>query len=678
MLIISVLIYLLIALLLCLRIFKRISFSRAIILTCLTTVTVNILIVQGLSLLESLNDRWLFLFTQIIACAIIALVAWDPKHKIFRDPLPKPAFEFHTLRGWDIFLVLLASGILLLSLYNGALAPINNSDSLHTHLPRIYYWIQHGSLASWDAVTVTQLTYPVNVSIQGVWLFLLGGTERLFYLMPWLALLTATVLVYEVALLLNASKRGALFAALVGLSFPVVLLQTFSYQGDVFVAALCLAAVWFLLLFMRQRQSAFIFLSLVPLAAALGSKQTAFLFLPFYLLVVFVLWLKKSISSRVVYTAAAVFVACFALLAAYKFIQNSVERDKLESSMFASYRYSLPFSQPGDGRRYVTNSSRYFFQSISLDGLTGRAKLSALQAREGVFRALSRGIRIDLETREYISEGDEEYFILSENPPLNEDAAWFGPLSVFLFPAVVIVVLAGKDRARKRYLWISLAFILIVFLMIAVLITGWSPTNGRYLIIPVLLFTPLFAVLIPSQRFWSGLLTIVLSISAFLMAVSTLLINDARPLVTQQTLYTFQAKTLEKWDDSGSIGAVYAKYIANRVVESLLLTSPNRKDIRQQSYYENLFHQNTSAIANIEFVNTNMPDDAPLYIFMRKNIIEYALFGVDKTRRLTPFSLLEQAPSGSWVLVDKGRPQPWADGLNLIAENDSFWILLKP
>jgi len=196
---------------------------------------------------------------------------------------------------------------------------------------------------------------------------------------------------------------------------------------------------------MREHNSSYLYFSFVPLAAALGSKQTAFLFLPFYLLVLLILLLRKRLSARIVFTAAGVFAACFALLASYKFIQNAVERDRMTSSMFASHRYRLPFSQPGDWLRYATNGSRYLYQAASADGLTGRVKLSALDARANAFIALSGWFNLDLEVRDYISEGDEEYFSYAEAPALNEDSAWFGPLAFLLFPVVMIAVLAGTQ-----------------------------------------------------------------------------------------------------------------------------------------------------------------------------------------------------------------------------------------
>ncbi|HNW14515.1 MAG TPA: glycosyltransferase family 39 protein [Anaerolineaceae bacterium] len=678
MLIFSALVYLFLALLLSLRIFKSVSFSHSVIIFFLSSFTLNVLIAEVLSLLGMLNSRWMYLLLQLLFCLALAMLIWDPPKKVFKNPIPKLKFEFRRLCGWEIFLVALVSGILLLCLYIGALAPINNSDSLHTHLPRIYYWLQHGSLASWDAVTVTQLNYPVNISIQGASLFLLGRSEKLFYLVPWLALLAVVLLIYEIAMLLGASRRAALFAGLLGLSFPVVLLQTFSYQGDVLVATLVLAAVWFLLLYVRQQESFFLYLSFVPLAAALGSKQTAFLFLPFFLLALLILFIKNHTRVEVILGAAGVFLAFFMLLASYKFIQNAVERDHLESSMFAGYRYRLPFSNPGDGLHYATNSGRYLYQAVSLDGLTGRLKLAAQEARAHAFRAKSEWLNLDLEVRDYISEGDDEYFSFAEAPALNEDSVWFGPLSFVLFPIAVVLVLTGKCKLCKRYQWLSLVFMLTVFLMVAVLITGWSPTNGRYLILPMLVFTPLFAVLIPQKRAWSGLVTLALSIASFYLAISTLLINDARPLVTQQSLYSFQAKKVEKWGDSGFIGGIAAKHIANRVIEDLVLTSPDRKDIRQQSYYENLFHQSTSAIADVEFVNSTVKPHEKLYLFIDKDIIEYALFGVNKTRDLVPVVSLQRLPDGALVLVDKRRIPSITSGFTLLAENDHFSIYQKP
>lgn len=98
-----------------------------------------------------------------------------------------------------------------------------------------------------------------------------------------------------------------------------------------------------------------------------------------------------------------------------------------------------------------------------------------------------------------------------------------------------------------------------------------------------------------------------------------------------------------------------------------VVTSPDRKDIRQQSYYENLFHQSTSAIADVEFVNSTVKPHEKLYLFIDKDIIEYALFGVNKTRDLVPVVSLQRLPDGALVLVDKRRIPSITSGFTLLA-----------
>ncbi|HNR02025.1 MAG TPA: glycosyltransferase family 39 protein [Anaerolineaceae bacterium] len=555
--------------------------------------------------------------------------------------------------------------------------PINNSDSLHTHLPRIFYWIQHGSMAYWDAITVTQLNYPIILSVQGVWLFLLGGSELLFYLATWSAQVVTVVLLYKLAILLGFSKRGSLLAALIGLSFPVVLLQTFSYQADLFVAALGLSSAFFLMLFIKEKKVFWLYSSFLPLALSLGSKQTAFIFLPFFLLVQLILYCKKHMGTQVVLRSGAVLLLFFILFSSYKFIQNAMDRDKMTSSMFAAYRYAVPFSQAGDGTHYATNAMRYLYNGTSLDGLTGSVKIAALSAKEELFRSLSGTLKLDLEVEDYVAEGDKEYFKYSTPPPLNEDAAWFGPLSLLLFPVTAVIILIGEEKKRKLYLGLTLAYLLSTFLLISILVTSWNPSHGRYLILPMLLFAPLFAVLVPRKSFWSRLVIIVLSITALYLSVSTLLINDSRPIVTRYSLYSYQQNRVNHSSDAGFFTHAYA-YLNDRVIEDLALTSPDRRDIFHQSYYENLFHQSTDSIIDIIFINANVEVAETLYLYMQKDLLEYALFGVNKTRDLVPVNTAQQVPSGALLLVDKAKAPSIADGLRLLAENERFVIYQKP
>lgn len=693
MLIISTILYLLLSILLALRVYGSISFSRVVVFFLLVAASLNILVSEILSLTHTLDQPWLFLLTQAILCLVAGFLLWDPRGWIFKQGMPKCKLEGIRPRGLDWMLLALITAVFILSLYIGSLVPINNSDSLHTHLPRIYYWIQHGSLDSWDAVTVTQINKPINLSLQGVWIFLLGGSEKLFFLATWYALLAAIVLVFTMARQLGANYRGAHLASLMSLSFPVILLQTFSYQADVFVSAFGLASVAFLLEYLREKRTIFIFLSMLPLVVGLGAKNTALFILPFYLLVVLIHFLRTRVNFKRYLVFAGVFLLLFGVFSSYKYVQNYLERDQLESSMWATHRFINPPAEPtvppstnapvnppvsaGTKVRLMTNTLRYLHQGLSVDGLTGRLKLRALALRAESFRSLSERLGLDLEERQFISEGDEEIFNYDGMSILNEDAAWYGPLSLILIPITCLVVLFGRNKTRRWYLLGSFAFLTAVFLMVSLLIIGWSPTNGRYLIMPMLVFSPLLFVLLPARRAAGAVVTIILSLSAGYLAFSSLLINDSRPLITQFTLYTYQNERLDRSDSAGFMSRAWT-YINDRVIEDLVLTSPDRRDIRNQGYYANLFHQSPEDIPDIEFVNAHIPANEPLYMYINKTVIEYALFGVNKTRDLIPVNSLQSVPQRALLLVDKRRTPPFIDGFSLLAENEHYSIYRMP
>ncbi len=676
MLIVSALLYLLLSLLLTLRVYGHISFSRAIVFFLLVTVSLNLLVSEILSLGNALDQPWLFLFTQAIVSLIVGFLLWDPRGWFFKQAVSSINFEGIKPRGLDWMLLTLIFAILALNVYIGSLVPINNSDSLHTHLPRIYYWIQHGSLESWNAVTTTQVIKPTNLSLQGVWVFLLGGSEKFFFLVTWFALLAAIVIIYSIARQLGASYRGALLAALTSLSFPVIVLQTFSYQADVFVATFGLASVAFLLEYIRDKRVVSIFFSLLSLAVALGSKNTALFFLPFYVLAVLFYLIRRRAKLRRYLVFGGGFLLILGVFLSYIYVQNYLEGDQAESR-FPIHRFINPSMTIEPGERITTNTLRYLYQGFSVDGLTGRLKLGAESIRAHAFRSLSERLGVDLEVKKFIPMGDKETFNYDGFTILNEDAAWYGPLSVILIPVACLVVLFGKDKTRKWYLLVSTIFLIAVFLMMSVLITGWSPTNGRYLIIPVMVLTPLLSVLLPGRRAAGAAVTIIISLSAAYLAFSTVLINDSRPLVTRFTLYAYQEKRVDHTDEAGFFKRAYA-YLSDRVIEDLALTSPDRRDILHQTYYENLFHQSATDIPDIDFVNANVNPAETLYLYIRNNIIEYALFGVNKTRDLVPVNTAQQVPSGALLLVDKAKAPSIADGLRLLAENERFVIYQKP
>lgn len=676
MLIFSVILYTFTGVVASQRFFKELTFHKLIIISFLCTILFNTLIAELLNFFQALNSPELFLLFQVTLCGILIVFLVDPKRKFFTERLGKFKFRSARLHGLDWMLVALIGVIIAGCFYVGTLVPINNSDSLHTHLPRIYYWLQHGSFRNWTAVTHSQIDYPIVIPIQGLWLFLLGGNENLFFLVQWFPLVISVLLVYEISLFLGASIRQGLVAGLVVLSYPVVLLQTYSLQGDLFIAAISLVCVYLVMAYYKTASNSFLYLSILPLAVSLGAKQTAFLFIPVYVVAVFLLLRKKVHAGKITLRLLLLFLASFIVFSSLKFIQNTLYKDDAVKNMFSTSRFSIPFTRGTTFKGYSTNISRYIYQWVSLDGMNGRTKLNALKIKNNLFQSISRTMNIDLETHQYISAGDEDYFEYNNPPILNEDAAWFGIISWTLVPIALIVGLLSKDKALRNYALASLGLALICFFAMAVLISGWSPTNGRYLVVPTILMTPLIAFILPKNRIASSISIVVLAIVAVSLAFSTLLTNESRPTITQSTLYSFQARKVEPIKVTNIFQSLYRATL-NRMVNDLLLTTPNRLSIVEGTYYDKLFFQNRRDIENISLVNDNLTAAEPLYLRMKASLLEYALFGINRTRNLYPVIDLNDVQPGFYVLASNELLEQNRPDMDLVSANEDYSLFLR-
>lgn len=675
MLLLSLLLYFAATVIVTLRVFKDIRLSQFVILFFLLVTGVNILVAQVLHFLRALNNPALFLFVQFIICALLALALIDPWRKLFKAPLPR--FKIHAAKPPFIegLLSFLIFAVLGLAFYVGTLSPINNSDSLHTHLPRIYYWLQHGSLATWYPTAVTQISYPINISLQGLWLFLMTGSEMSFFYATWLALAALAALIYEIALLLGAQKWAALSASQLGVSAPVVLLQTYSYQGDVFVAALVLCAIFFLLRFYQQGNNADLFTSVLVVAIALGSKQTALLILPAYLLALLFM-LRKRLSLRVLVIAALVGFISFGVFSSFKVIQNRTEK-KVEDVHMVSPGFVgqlLGVShKPLEG--YLVNSLRYLYQAISFDGLQGQLKLNLEAGKEAFFRAFTAKHGLDLEAREYLPEYEEGYFAYDFDWPVNEEGSWFGPFSFTLLPLAMILTLFQRRKPLRKW-YLLFAFLLLltyIFGQVVLKGDGWGAYRGRHMTIAFTALAPLYISLIPAKPAPGKTIALLLALAAFYLSLSVLLINHDRPLITTRTLYQYQARVIPAAPPTNPIQSRFISY-NDKLIKSLLLTSPDRMNIIESNYYGRLFFQDTGKVAVMDFVNSNIQPSETLYTFIRPTLLEYALFGRNRARALIPLESLLDLPASACALVSNSLAQGVSVPFRHIDQNSLYTI----
>jgi len=679
MLFLSYFFYLVFAAFVVLRLFKEIRISRYVIIFFISTTAINIIVAQMLHFFSELNNSILYLIIQSVIFLLSVILLIDPKKKIFRSPLPRFRIVVERPTLIEGVLSLLIFFILGLTFYVGTLSPMNNSDSLHTHLPRIFYWLQHGSLRNWIPTAVTQISYPINISLQGLWLFLLTGSEKFFFLATWLALAAIAALVYEISLLIGADKKSALTAVLVSLSFPVVLLQTYSYQGDAFVAGLILCCIYFLLLYHKNNHKADLYLSLLALMVALGSKQTAFLFLPVYVLAL-VMLMRRFRTWRDLLSLGLFAVVFFGFFSSFKIIQNRAETGVKGVHMInpGYYGQLLGVTQkPFEG--YLVNSLRYLYQAINFDGLYGQTKLNLESEKEKIFRNLTEKLGIDLEAKQYLPEYEEGYFKYDLDWPVSEDGSWFGPLSFTILPlAMIITLFQRKNTTRKYYLLLSFILLLgFIFGQVILKGDGWGAYRGRHMTIAVLSLAPLISSLIPHRRIPGIIVSLFISFIAFYLSLSVLLINDNRPIITTRSLYSFHEKNIATINVSNFFTAQYVSR-SEKLIDALLLTSPDRQNIIQGNYYDRLFFQDTSKIELIEFVNKNIKPEQDLYLLIEPSLLEYALFGINRTRNLFPIETFQELPPGECALVSDVNSQVVPSSIKKLDQKDGLSIYCNP
>ncbi len=543
MLFVSIIMYIILALIMTRYVFGCVSFVKSILVFYLITFSINVLISMLLSILGLLNNRIVFILVQFAFCCVILWALWRKKKFTLRDlthlrwkPLKKFAF-------FENLLPVLIGFFFAVLFIIGITTPPNNLDSLHTHLPRIYYWLQHGSLANWEATSINHLIYPVNAHLQGLWLFLLGGNEKLFFLVSWFSLLVICCAVYETARQLNFSNTQALFSIMVMLTFPVVILQTFSFQNDLVVTALITTGFSLLYTYRATKAPVVLALALLALALSLGVKQTAFFALPAELMLVIVMVIKKQIEKRHV-PVLGLFLVFFIVFSSFKYIQNAINFHSFfgVNDLLSEQKLNIT----NIAAKAAINSPRFLYDVIDPGGLGYKAKSTFITIKAKVFQEFTARLGLSLESDDYLAPGHDknERFNYMWERPLTEDTAWFGPLFMILVFFTILVVLLQKKSEAKMYLLFAILLNFSYFVFVLIQRPGWDPYQGRYFILSIAPLVPLIGILIPLKKFPNVVALTLFTLVFVYLSANVILFNGSKPVVTSNTVVNFQNNTI--------------------------------------------------------------------------------------------------------------------------------------
>ncbi|MCL2881558.1 MAG: hypothetical protein FWF45_01490 [Coriobacteriia bacterium] len=455
--------------------------------------------------------------------------------------------------------VLIAALVLcfITTLFQAVVYPVINWDSLAHIMPRVFFWIQQGSVSPFAASYGQQLTtYPFAAYAITQIKLLSFGSDLFVNTVQWGAYVFACLLVAGITHCLGGQRTACLLSALAAATIPMALLQAVTTQYDLVVAAFMLASVYLILRLGDQALSGRAWrgrLCLLALVAGLGllAKITWLLVTwPFIIaLVVVVIQQKRMGREGLTLVTLSIMVLLFLLPVAGWFGSNALEYhgDFLLVNVEGNSQILIPDRTPN---ALVTELVRNTFMEAGtpVPGVNARLLSAA--------KTVVRTIGLDLNAPTNKETRSTPYSLNTQIT--NHDMA-SAPLTavLILFSLIVLIACARRTRPARRAL-VYLGLAALGFCSIATLIT-WQPYITRTLVGPLMALTPAFgcagealaARATKPARLTQGALGAVFATN-LMLAVLVVAFNSTSPLLPASLIGRGRSQDVGFWNVSRS------------------------------------------------------------------------------------------------------------------------------
>jgi 4-amino-4-deoxy-L-arabinose transferase-like glycosyltransferase len=390
-------------------------------------------------------------------------------------------------------------------LTTGLASAPNTYDSMTYHLPRVMHWLQDQSVSHYYTPISRQLYQPPFAEYAVAHVTSLTKTDRLAFVVQWLALIGSAVGVSVIARQLGAGALGQTLAATIFVTAPMAILQGSSTQNDLVVTFWIVVTVVAVLDSARDRWLRCL-LAGGAIGLALLTKGTAWI-----VLAPFVIWLAVDMVRRhrraaiVPLAAAALIVVCLNAPHTYRNIETFGNPFGNEQHEYVNDEYGLGV--------LASNASRNAALEVSGDTVE-----SAVRRIHDVL-----GLNPDDPKTTWPEHRFQPFFNVLEDAAPN-------PLQVLL---VLLAILSGAWIRDWRLAGYLLA-VTVGFLLFSEVLR-WQPWHTR-LLLPFVALTAAWAacVLRSTERSWYALVAIPL----IGVGVATALYNDSRPIIGRDSVVT--------------------------------------------------------------------------------------------------------------------------------------------
>ncbi|MCX6607729.1 MAG: glycosyltransferase family 39 protein [Acidobacteria bacterium] len=235
----------------------------------LTTFFVETLSFVGLLGSISLVVCWLTAFVGAIAILFKTGGLAELDYNPFRDLRESSGGAFIVVCG----VILLLVGI------TAVVAPPMTVDAMVYHMPKVFFWLQNGSVQLFPTGSFQQLLAP-GAEYQILQWHLLVGSDVFSNLPQWLGMALSAACVALICKELGGGVSAQVIAALFVLTIPEGILQASGAKNDYVMTGWILAAVYFTLRFRREPDLFGAVLGGASIGLAVLTKGTAYPFLP--------------------------------------------------------------------------------------------------------------------------------------------------------------------------------------------------------------------------------------------------------------------------------------------------------------------------------------------------------------------------------------------------------------
>lgn len=525
--------------------------------------------------------------------------------------------------------------------------PPNNSDSMHTHLARIMYWLQQSSFKQLNCFSVFARIYPFDNNLNMLWTILMTGTDKFVGFIQYFAGIFCAIAIFGMVRVFGGSKRTGLIISLLWMTFTENVFQATTPQNDLVITALFTICIYLFFQFVKTRNFEDLFFSGLALGLSFGTKETMFMMgLGIVIMLALFLFKDKGLTKPIL-RWVLIGISSFLILGSFTFFNNLYYYHNPLGPSEHVFSDSLGATSIGDKFKY--NSPRLMMQFFSFDSLPTSLAEKGITLRGKIFSAIFTKIGVPLDSNIGLKDNESsETFSYDLTPSWNEDTGWYGTASfLMIIPAFLIGLCLGIKKKDPRFL--SVIFYCLTFYFFEVLLRpGWDPYQGRYFSMTTALVIPLSMFFI-NDKVISRIYTLILyaiAIITFFFAVTS---DQTKPLLGTR-MFENAYKQLETSAVPQSTIGSFSKSVEMKFISALWYNLPYDKTIRDYDDIQLRTFGNQSEHEEIERdVEKYVPADAVMGVILGDGKFDYVFFGPKLERRLISINPIDLLYNEDWI-----------------------------